>query len=174
MKVSIVRNTFKTQCGFTIIEIIAVLIILGIMAAVAVSRSTNYGTEVFTSVDALKNHLRYAQTTAMNHNLDDAGNVIVWGIKSSGGKYWLFQGADPDNTSNFIRLPDDEKYINDDRTINLGAKKITVSDFTIYFDDYGIPYSAINTPLTASSTINVSGGSSSRTVTITPLTGFIP
>jgi prepilin-type N-terminal cleavage/methylation domain-containing protein len=167
-------KTYKKENGFTLIEIIAILVILGILVATAVSRSTNFDAEVFTGADALENHLRYAQTMAMNHN-PQAGET-VWGISCDGSKYGLFQGTD---TTNYIRLPDDEHYIDNDRTINLGRKKITVGSFTVFFDNYGIPYSSYtnsttNTPLSASLTITVSGGSSSKNITVTPQTGFIP
>jgi MSHA pilin protein MshC len=113
---------------------------------------------------------------AMNHNPQLGETSAVWGISCDGSKYWLFQGV---NTTNHIRLPEDEQFIDNDRTINLSRKKISVSSFTVFFDDYGIPYSSYtnsttNTPLSASLTITVSGGSSSKTITVTPQTGFIP
>ena len=178
IKEEFVRKTSKKEYGFTLIEIIAILVILGILVAVAVSRSINLNAEVYTGTDSLKNHLRYAQTMAMNHNPDASGDII-WGVKSANGKYWLFYGANPDNASNYIRLPDDEQYIDNDRTINLSRKKIAVTPFTVFFDNYGIPYSAYsnsttNTKLSASLIITVSSGSSSKNITVTPVTGFIP
>ena len=176
MKVNIVRNIFKTQHGFTMIEIIAVLVVLGILVAVAVSRSVNYNTELYTGADTLKNHLRYAQTLAMNYN-PQAGEV-VWGIKSDGSNYWLFQGLATDDS---LLLPEDTKFITSARKVDLAAKKIQLSiPFTIYFDSYGIPYSAYtdattNTPQESDLTILVTpvSGSGSIAVTITPRTGFI-
>lgn len=170
------NKMFKKKDGFTLLEIIAVLIVMGILAVVAVSRSLNYDAEVYSGADTLKMHLRYAQTLAMNSN-PNAGVSTVWGISCNGANaYWLFQGTDP--AANFIRLPDDEKYINaGDRTINLGEKKISVSGFTVLFDNRGIPYSpdsatrlADNLPITVSP---LSGGTNVG-VTITPLTGYIP
>lgn len=177
MKVTIVRNIFKTQDGFTILEIIAVLVILGILVTVAVSRSGNYTAQVYTGADVLKNHLRYAQTMAMNYN-PNAGETI-WGIKSDGTSYWLFQGV---ATENSLLLPDDTQYVTGDRRVDLTAKKIRFNaGFTVYFDNFGIPYSAYtnsttNTPLADDLIIVVTplSGSSSKSVTITPLTGFIP
>jgi len=61
-----VPKIFKTQDGFTLIEIISVLVVLGLLVAVVVSRMTNYDTEVRMGTDVLKEHLRYAQTKAMN------------------------------------------------------------------------------------------------------------
>jgi prepilin-type N-terminal cleavage/methylation domain-containing protein len=162
---------FKKEDGFTLIEIIAVLIVMGILAAVAVSRSLNYDVEVRSGADTLKMHLRYAQTLAMNSNTN------VWGISKGGSSYWLFQGT---NTSNYWYIPEDGIYLSG-KTVNLTAKKIQLADFTVYFDNRGIPYSAYtnttnNAPLTSNSTITVSplSGGTNVAVTITPLTGYIP
>lgn len=169
-------KTNTKENGFTLIEIIAVLVVVGILVAIALSRSINLDAEVYAGADALKKHLRYAQTMAMNHNPQVGETSAVWGISCDGSKYWLFQGV---NTTNHIRLPDDEQFIDNDRTINLSRKKITVSSFTVFFDNYGIPYSSYtnsttNTLLSASLTMTVSGGSSSKAITVTPRTGFIP
>ena len=171
---------FKTQDGFTLIEIISVLVVLGILTVVAVSRMTNYDIEVRTGADALKAHLCYAQTVAMNYS-PNAGEDTVWGIKSNDGtSYWLFKGTSI-NDPHF--LPDDSKYVASDGKINLTAKKIKLNaGFTIYYDNHGIPYTAYtdstptgNTPLAGDLTIVVTplSGSPSQNITITPLTGFI-
>ena len=173
---------FKTQDGFTLIEIISILVILGILVAVVVSRMTNYDVAVYTGADALKSHLRYAQTMAMNKdpNVPTASPTeTIMGIKYDGASnYWLFKGID---TTNILLLPDDSRYITSNRKIDLAAKKITFgSGFTIYFDNHGIPYTtytdSTSTPMTTALTISVTSlsGGSSKSVTITPLTGFIP
>lgn len=170
---------FKTQDGFTLIEVISVLVILGILVAVAVSRMSNFDVAVYTGRDALKAHLRYAQTMAMNKDFN-TGTETIMGINYDAGanQYWLFKGTD---TSVIFLLPDDSKYVTGDRKIDLAAKKINFnSGFTIYFDNHGIPYTAYttsttNTPLANALTIVVTSlsGSSSKSLTITPQTGFI-
>lgn len=171
---------FKTQNGFTLIEIISVLVILGILVTVAVSRMSNFDVAVYTGRDALKAHLRYAQTMAMNKD-PNTGTETIMGINYDAGanQYWLFRGT---NTSDILLLPDDSKYVTGDRKIDLAAKKINInSGFTIYFDNHGIPYTAYtnsttNTPLVNALPIVVTSlsGSSSKSLTITPQTGFIP
>jgi prepilin-type N-terminal cleavage/methylation domain-containing protein len=180
MKVIIVPKIFKRQDGFTLIEVISVLVILAILVAVMVSRLTNYDTEVYTGADALKAHLRYAQTIAMNKG-SIAVTETVMGIHYDAGanQYWLFKGT---NTSDILLLPEDSQYVTGARKIDLAAKKIRLnSGFTIYFDNHGIPYtaytdSATNTPLPNDLTIVVTSlsGGSSQSLTITPQTGFIP
>lgn len=172
--------------GFTLIEVIAVLVVICIVAVVAVSRSVNHDTEVYSGADTLKAHLRYAQTMAMNTNQSSGTSVAgtsVWGISATAGSYWLFQGTDSTATANYIRPPEEDTYINSDRTINLTTKKIKLAGaFTIYFDGHGIPYSAytsstVNTPLASTLTINVQPLNSNTpnvAITITPQTGYIP
>ena len=57
------RNENRTgyYAGFTIIEVVAVLLILGILSAIALSRMPNVDQFYLPSqVEAVKNHLRYA------------------------------------------------------------------------------------------------------------------
>jgi prepilin-type N-terminal cleavage/methylation domain-containing protein len=173
----IVIKMHKNENGFTLLEIIAVLVILGILTAVAVSRAVNVGPELSTGADTLKMHLRYAQTLAMNSN-PNSGTSTFWGISGNATSYWLFQGTVPANTANYAPLLEDSKYVNADKTINLPAKKISLSGaFTVFFDDRGIPYSPNS--LTALSnnlafTVNpLSGGATPITITIIPLTGYV-
>lgn len=182
MKETIVQKLFKKENGFTLIEIISVIIMIGILAVIAVSRTVNYEAEAYAGADALKSHLRYAQTMAMNTN-PSAGTMSVWGISGTANSYWLFEGTNPADADSYSRPPEEDSFINDDRTVNLTKKKIKLSgSFTIYFDNRGIPYSSYtnetsNTPLASALTINVQPLNSSTPsvpVTITPLTGYVP
>ena len=58
----------KCRPGFTTIEVIAVLIILGVIAGVVAYRFTGgvAAYSVQSVAEEVKNHLRYAQTRAMN------------------------------------------------------------------------------------------------------------
>lgn len=179
----IVHKIFKDKNGFTLMEIVAVIVVIGILAAVAITRSVNYDTEVYTGADVLKSHLRYAQIMAMNSSSTAADVPVIWGISSNGSTYWLFRGTNPADAAGYILLPEEASFINANRTINLTTKKIKfVPGFTIYFDNRGVPYSAYvsetnNTPLAATITINVqplSAAAPKIPVTITPLTGYIP
>lgn len=164
------RKMFKkSQKGFTIIELIATLVLIGILTVVAVSRFINFGAEVVTGEETLKMHIRYAQTKAMNSDDD-----TVWGIRCDGSDYWLFKGTNPDN--NIVLLPEDEKYLNGNK-INLSKKKISVTNFTILFDNRGIPYSEYPGTQWAGTAISVtpaSGSGTTATINITPFTGYIP
>ena len=146
--------------GFTMIEVIAVLVILGILSAVvAVKMSGTSAVDLASQVEAVKGHLRYAQTRAMN------SNMVVWGINfNSTTSYYLFQGAEPTTA---VQLPGE-----DSATISLTAKKsgLTITPVRVTFNEFGSPCDASGTPLTADATVTTSGG----TITITKNTGFIP
>ena len=168
----------KGSKGFTLLEIILVMVIIVIVSAVIITRARDLSTGLISQTDIMKTHLRYAQTLAMS-----AGGSDVFGIKcdAAPNEYWLFQGIDPE--SNILKLTDDASYdSNSDDKLELARKNIQTGTFTVFFDGRGIPYSAYtdesnNTPLSPDMTISITplgGGSSSRTITITELTGFIP
>ena len=167
----------KGSKGFTLLEIILVMVIIVIVSTVIITRSRDLSTGLISQTDIMKTHLRYAQTLAMS-----AGGSDVFGIRcdATPNEYWLFRGPDPN--SNILKLTDDASYdIDSDDKLDLAQKNIQANAFTVIFDRRGIPYTAYtdesnNTPLSPDLTITVtaSGGGSSRTITITELTGFIP
>jgi len=64
------------------VEIVAVLVIVGIIAAIAVSRFTDSGAKEAAAANSFKVHIRYAQLRAM-------GDIEPWGIRFSGSTYIL-------------------------------------------------------------------------------------
>jgi MSHA pilin protein MshC len=157
-----VRTAFG-KGGFTMIEAIVVLVILGIVSAVvAVRMSDTSAYDRASQLEAVKGHLRYAQTRAMNSNL------VVWGIHfDSATTYYLFQGA---GSTTWVLLPGE-----DSARIDLPAKKsgLTITPVRITFNEFGSPCAASGTPpapLTADATVTTNGG----TITVTQNTGFIP
>jgi prepilin-type N-terminal cleavage/methylation domain-containing protein len=81
--------------GFTIIEIIAVLILIGILGAVVISRVTS-SREVDLKVKAeqVKGHIRFAQMRAMNTTSTTTGCNAPVGMTASDGKYYMFVNCD--------------------------------------------------------------------------------
>jgi MSHA pilin protein MshC len=68
--------------GFTLIEVVAVLVLLGIMAAVAVAKFTDTNAAAVAEAEIFKSHLRYAQIRAM-------GDIYPWTVTVGGGSYTL-------------------------------------------------------------------------------------
>lgn len=157
----IITKTIDGNKGFTIIEIIAVLIIIGILSVIVMMRGS--GTEeaqLQAEVDTLKSHLRYAQYRAMNDI-----PPIKWGIQISGSSYSLVRNQNGDGTSfdsPFI-LPGESSA-----THTFGAP-VTATAINILFDEWGSPYNAA-TKLSANATISMG----SKSIIVTAATGFIP
>lgn len=141
------------------IEVIAVLVILGILAVVVVSRGMSGQETLIAEVDAVKTHLRFAQIKAL---ADDTPGISGWGISFAGGSYTLTR----DGASAGISLPgrDSGTYTFPDG--------IAAGTGDVVFDSWGSPGAS---PLT----VTVTKGDpldpvDSRTITITAHTGYIP
>ena len=156
--------------GFTLIEIVAALIIIGIIAVVIINSAigiTDAGR--VSQENVIKNHIRYAQSMAMKRG-------AVWGIKCDGTAYWLFRTNDPDTEANQVVLPDEEST-----KVTLANKNVSMTAFTVFFDANGRPYTAYtdettNTPVSAPLSITVDSvpAGNPGTFEIAPETGFIP
>jgi MSHA pilin protein MshC len=159
--------------GFTMMEVVAVLIVIGIITAFAVGRGSSEGVELKVRSEVLKTHLRHAQLRALN-----TGDY--WGIAtntSSGDNtkataYWLFQYDG--STTTVVPLPGEEE-----NTIDLSQDGISISAGIYGFDERGAPYYAAastsppGTELAGNQSITVSNGSETSTIQITQHTGFI-
>lgn len=149
---------------------------MSILAATVIGRSiTSSNLDLASATDKIRNQIRYAQAQAMKSAYE---SYPVWGVKSEGTEYWVFRGMNAD--ANEVRVPGGDYPVTGNR-INETDLKGTVSDFTVFFDRIGKPYSAYtsftnpnaNTPLANEMQITVTGGSESRTITITPETGLV-
>lgn len=158
------KNSLKRNSGFTIIEVVAVLVILGIISAVTVSTISIGINDVKRDeeLNVLKAHLRYAQARAMNSDFE-------WGIKfdTANNKYWLFKGSDQ---STQIRLPGEVIKV-EDKLVTMSDLSITDPnvDFVVAFNTLGSPVGADGSPVTDDITIETLG----KDIVITENTGFI-
>lgn len=163
----------RKESGFTIIEIVVVLIVMSIITAFSISRGINPRTDLNIQTEVLKTHLRHAQARALNSN-------IPWGIRTNaaGDIYWLFQYQNP--TITIINLPGE-----DNSTVSLTPEGITITAGTYSFDSRGRPYYTSETgepaaagtdllTLGADQVITLLKSGETQTITITKSTGFIP
>lgn len=135
--------------GFTLVEVIAVLVVLSIIVAVAVSRISIRG-DLTSQTDIVKSHLRFVQLKAL------ADDTATWGISFSGSAYTLLYNS----ASSTLNLP------GEDSNSHAFPAGVTTASQAINFDAWGNPSGG-------AATITLSGEGSSKTITINGSTGYI-
>jgi MSHA pilin protein MshC len=151
-------DTNNNQRGFTLIEVVAVLMIIGIVAVIAMVRvSSTEDIDLASQVEAVKGHLRFAQIRAMNTDSN-------WGIHFSETSYYLFQGTD---SSKVMIIGEDSP------DVDLAAKKSKLritppAGNNVTFDQYGSPGDA-NVDIATNCSACANGG----VIRVTKNTGFI-
>ncbi|WP_372681860.1 Tfp pilus assembly protein FimT/FimU [Desulfosarcina sp.] len=153
--------------GFTPIEVLVVLIIIGIVSVMVIGRSDIGRTDLVAQVEVIKSHIRYAQSQSMKSDR-------IWGIHcdDTGKSYWLFVDGDPDDAGNRRKLPGEESTI-----VDLTPFKLTLSAMTLSFDNRGRPCddNSGTQPIEADLLLTLSaGGEANTTIRVTRSTGFIP
>ncbi len=147
--------------GFSLIEVITVLLLLSILSAIIMPRLIDTGADETVTVDKIKTHLRYAQLRSMDSETN-------WGIKfdNPSHTYWLFNTTLPNTEDVPIALPGEEavqvSFLN----------TMTFSPGLIAFDFLGRPYTD-SIAQTAFITEDLTLGNG-EIITITKNTGYIP
>ncbi len=160
---NLTMKNFKNQHGFTMIEVISVLILIGIVTAVIIVRMT--GTTDYdriSQLEVVKNHVRLAQSRAMN-------SYKACGINfTSATTYFLFDASAPTTP---VHILGEETTTVD---MGSGGKKssltITSAPQMITFNGFGSPIDGSGNPETSNVNLVTNAGN----VTITKNTGFIP
>jgi len=148
------------QNGFTLVEVLAVMVIISVLAAFAVSR-INFDTNLQAEVDKMKSQLRYVQQIALCGN-----NTYTWRITVSANSY-TFTRCDV-NGANCVSMPLPGATGGANNTVGLPTGvTVTAGIGAINFDQWGSP---------GSNTIDMqlTDGTASRGITVTKNTGFIP
>jgi prepilin-type N-terminal cleavage/methylation domain-containing protein len=178
----------RSQLGFTLIEIVVVLIVMAIISAYVIGRSvTTDQVDVVGVRDRIRNQIRYAQSIAMKQS------HRIWGVKfdRSANQYWFFSIApdleagdsepdiepgEEDQAANRRTFPGENSDIL--TAADFGVDDVTPS-FTVFFNRIGRPYTAYfkendpsNVPLGNDLVITVTAKGQSRTITVIPETGL--
>ncbi len=169
----------RGQRGFTILEIIAVIVLLGAMTAVVVSTfPSQTENEFYSRLEVIKDHIRYAQLKSIKEDR-------VFGVSCDGDNYWMFRATRPVNPlADPIDPLNQQPFANEGAAvINLSGAGFSLDAFTVFFDEMGEPYTAYvdtnnagNVRLTANLDVDfeISSTATSETITITPFTGYVP
>ncbi|MFH1080777.1 MAG: type II secretion system protein [Pseudomonadota bacterium] len=165
------KRAFKThinQHGFTMIEMVVVLIVMAIMGVFIVSGAKTSGNELIAETEILKSHLRHAQIKAMNET------TVLWGIRiPDAGSYIL-------NRNNAVAtdiLPGEKPGVSPAPQTHTLPTAVTITGgagTTYNFNDFGKPVDAGGTPIAMTQTITLTQGTQTSTITITKNTGYIP
>ena len=155
----------RDRAGFTTVEILIVLIVIGIVSAVVIGRGDIGQPELLARTEAIKAHIRYAQSRSMNSNRP-------WGIHvdATGNSYALFVDG---NIANRRILPGQEA----DR-VDLTAVRLSLApgNTSVSFDDRGRPLANDGSTIRTNDlhlTV-MAGGGDTTAIRITRNTGFVP
>jgi prepilin-type N-terminal cleavage/methylation domain-containing protein len=166
---------YSNRKGFTVLEVVAVLVIVGIISAVAVSRIISNQNNLIAATDVLTSHLRLAQARAMSTSADNVNTFSVWGVRFvSATQYHLFYCADAsacDPAANQTAFPGGSIIMD----LTQGVQ-VTNGALVLAFDRFGTPFtdSTLTTSLAAQLTLTLKDNNgNTNTINITPQTGMI-
>lgn len=162
LKYLVKSHTWQNSRGFSLIEIISVLLLLSIIAVVTVINLPASNASLVAEADRLSSHLRYAQIRAQADTYQwrlfftsastyQIGPVIVPGAGFTPG---IIPGTG--------------------MTQNLTDGIIATGASVIRFDSWGRPLNAAGALLGTDQTISLTQGANSRSIIIRESTGFIP
>jgi MSHA pilin protein MshC len=145
------RASLRKNAGFTLLEVVMVLIIAGIVGVIVVTRFIDTSADLTAQTDVVKTHLRYAQTRAMSSN-------VIWGVEFQGTTYSLFRNG---NTGDTVYFPGEG-------SLTLDLPSGTSANEIVSFDSWGKPFN------NAAATSDHPGGQiGNLSITITANTGFV-
>jgi MSHA pilin protein MshC len=143
------------QQGVTLIELVMVLVIIGVLAAMAAPRLSITDSSVHAQAAQIARDIRHAQLLAMA-----GGETLTF--QSLGGSYRC-----TDSTAAVITDPATQQPFN----LTL-VNSVALTAASVSFDSLGRPVSA-GALLAAAVTFTVSGGAQSAAISISPVTGFV-
>ena len=144
--------------GFSLIELVSVMVILATIAALAAPRFVHHDATVPAQADQLGRIVRHAQALAMSQ-----GRPLTVDVQSA-TSYVITDGATP--TPSTIRDPSGQL-----QAFSL-QNGVTLSGADLEFDSLGRPISGSNL---VTNTLNwtLNGGSNTATVSVQAVTGFV-
>lgn len=146
------RRSPEASGGFTLLEAIAVLVLIVVLTAAVWMRATHTGAAVAAEAAILRGHLRFVQAMAM------ANNTVVWSVQIGGTSYTMQRDGAPSP----LHLPDESSAT---RQLASGVT-IAGGGGVLTFNEWGVPDQG--------RVVVLSDGVSQQTVAILGGTGFIP
>jgi prepilin-type N-terminal cleavage/methylation domain-containing protein len=141
--------------GFTLLELVIVLVILGTLAAFAIPRFSPSDNTVAAQAERLARDLRHVQSLAMNQ-----GRTLEFDVQSA-TTYRVTHGGNP------VTDPATQQAY----TVSLD-NSVTLSGTDTAFDSLGRPVAA-GSLLGTARVFTLSGTTRTATVNLAPVTGFV-
>lgn len=152
----------RYDSGFTLIELVMIIILLGVLAAVATPRFTSF--ESRAAAQEVIEAIRYAQEMAMTHSGQDGdgdGNLDFYRFAINGNNFVVVR-ADADSTQNIPHPVEGTA----DYTNSWGGGVTFDGNVTIDFNARGLPSNGANV------IINVTADGQTETIRVERQTGY--
>ncbi len=166
------RNGQYDLPGFTLVELFIVMMILGIIAAIAVPLYTSAASiQLKTAANMVASDLEYAKSMAMS-----TGRSFSVVFDASAESYRIKDGTDDANHPVHIGAKYKVDFANDSRLNKVDIERATFnSTNTVKFDYLGAPYAydgSSDSPLNSGS-VQLRAEGFTLTVKVEPVTGYI-
>ncbi|MEW5757266.1 MAG: GspH/FimT family pseudopilin, partial [Pseudomonadota bacterium] len=148
----------SSQCGFTLVELVTVLLIVSVISVTAVVSWPGEGISLSAQADQLLGDIRYAQSLAMHRGQR-------YRINFAGDRYWLSD----ESGSTVYAHP-----VVGSTNVMLGSGiSLSSTNGSLIFNTAGVPYSSTSTPLATIAVLTLSAGGESVSVRVSPGTGRV-
>lgn len=161
----------KSERGFTVIEVVIVMVIVGILAIVAIPQvmGTMSATRLNNAAQKLAADIRYAKEFALSRH-----NVYGVDINTSTNTYEIFSWDGVNKT--VINDPYTNAPMSTDLDLSTEYSGVTISAASIdeiRINAFGTPQDSLGTNLTSAATITLANGGLTRQVQITHETALV-